>query len=49
LLRTALSLGFLAYPLGNPHANGFYLACGFSVIGTTETRFGPGLSMTRTL
>jgi N-acetylglutamate synthase-like GNAT family acetyltransferase len=35
--------------IGNPHAKGFYLACGFSVIGTTETRFGPGLSMTRTL
>jgi GNAT superfamily N-acetyltransferase len=31
--------------LGNPHAESFYAACGFEVIGTTETRFGPGLLM----
>ncbi len=35
--------------VGNPHAEGFYLACGFALIGTTETRFGPGLSMQRGL
>jgi len=31
--------------VGNPHAEGFYLACGFKLTGTTETRFGPGLLM----
>jgi GNAT superfamily N-acetyltransferase len=31
--------------VGNPHAAGFYAACGFEVIGTTETRFGQGLRM----
>src|SRR5262249_26380867 len=29
--------------IGNPHAKDFYTACGFSVTGTTETRFGAGL------
>ena len=29
--------------IGNPHAAGFYVACGFTNIGTTETRFGVGL------
>jgi GNAT superfamily N-acetyltransferase len=33
--------------VGNPHAESFYLATGFEVIGTTETRFGPGLLMRR--
>jgi N-acetylglutamate synthase-like GNAT family acetyltransferase len=31
--------------IGNPHAKDFYVACGFSVIGTEETRFGTGLLM----
>jgi len=31
--------------VGNPHAEKFYSACGFEVIGTTETRFGPGILM----
>jgi N-acetylglutamate synthase-like GNAT family acetyltransferase len=31
--------------VGNPHASEFYNACGFSVVGTTATRFGPGLLM----
>ena len=35
--------------IGNPHAKGFYLACGFMVIGAAETQFGIGLSMQRTL
>lgn len=35
--------------VGNPHAKDFYLACGFNLIGTTETRFGPGLLMRRTV
>jgi len=31
--------------IGNPHAQQFYLACGFSIIGGFDTRFGPGLLM----
>jgi hypothetical protein len=31
--------------VGNPHAYGFYSACGFNVIGPIETRFGAGLLM----
>ena len=31
--------------VGNPHAQDFYIACGFKVIGTIETRFGTGLLM----
>jgi GNAT superfamily N-acetyltransferase len=30
---------------GNPHALGFYTACGFEDKGVIETRFGPGLLM----
>jgi GNAT superfamily N-acetyltransferase len=33
--------------IGNPHAKDFYIACGFDVIGTEETRFGTGLLMRR--
>lgn len=35
--------------IGNPHAEEFYIACGFKQIGTTGTRFGPGLLMRREL
>lgn len=35
--------------IGNPHAKGFYIACGFELIGTADTRFGPGLSLRRSL
>jgi len=35
--------------VGNPHAKSFYAACGFEVIGTTETRFGQGLLMRKTV
>lgn len=35
--------------IGNPHAAGFYAACGFRLIGTVETRFGVGLCMQRVL
>ena len=35
--------------VGNPHAEGFYLACGFRTTGTVETRFGAGLAMQREL
>jgi GNAT superfamily N-acetyltransferase len=31
--------------IGNPHAQQFYLACGFHIIGNFDTRFGPGLLM----
>jgi len=31
--------------IGNPHAQDFYIACGFRLTGTAETRFGPGLLM----
>ena len=33
--------------VGNPHAEGFYLACGFRTTGSVETRFGSGLAMQR--
>jgi len=35
--------------VGNPHAEGFYAACGFEVVGVQETRFGVGLLMRRKL
>jgi GNAT superfamily N-acetyltransferase len=35
--------------IGNPHAEGFYLACGFENGGTQETRFGIGLLMKKPL
>jgi GNAT superfamily N-acetyltransferase len=31
--------------LGNPHAEAFYLACGFRIVGTEPTRFGVGYRM----
>ena len=31
--------------IGNPHAADFYNACDFNVVGTFQTRFGPGLLM----
>lgn len=35
--------------VGNTHAKQFYLSCGFSIVGTFETRFGLGLLMRKTL
>ena len=35
--------------VGNPHAEGFYGACGFKTLGTEQTRFGVGLLMKRDL
>jgi N-acetylglutamate synthase-like GNAT family acetyltransferase len=35
--------------IGNPHAEGFYRACGFEQIGTVPTRFGSGLSLRKNL
>lgn len=33
------------YVTGNPQAEGFYRSCGFVIVGTEQTRFGPGLRM----
>jgi GNAT superfamily N-acetyltransferase len=41
--RRGLSLTVLA----NPTARGFYESCGFTVEGEEQTRFGPGLRMSR--
>ena len=38
--RTRGSTGL--HVVGNPHAEAFYIACGFEPIGTAETRFGAG-------
>jgi GNAT superfamily N-acetyltransferase len=35
--------------IGNPHAEDFYLACGFEQTGTIQTRFGVGLQMRKAL
>jgi len=35
--------------IGNPHAEHFYLACGFEQTGTIQTRFGVGLQMRKAL
>lgn len=39
----------ILHVVGNPHAEGFYIASGFRSAGTIETRFGPGLRMERRL
>jgi len=39
----------ILHVVGNPHAEGFYVACGFSTTGAVETRFGGGLAMQRAL
>ena len=35
--------------VGNPHAEEFYAACGFQVLGTKDTQFGVGLLMKKVL
>jgi len=35
--------------VGNPHAEGFYLRCGFALIGGTQTRFGRASLLEKTL
>ena len=35
--------------VGNPHAEEFYRACGFEMLGTVPTRFGAGRSFRRLL
>lgn len=39
----------ILHVVGNPHAEGFYVACGFRSSGAVETRFGAGLAMQRGL
>jgi GNAT superfamily N-acetyltransferase len=39
----------ILHVVGNPHAAGFYAACGFRTSGAVETRFGAGLAMQRGL
>ena len=31
--------------IGNPHAEAFYHACGFTTVGAGDTRFGPSILM----
>ncbi len=35
--------------IGNPHAEHFYTACGFHMLGVQETRFGQGLLMRKSV
>lgn len=35
--------------IGNPHAEGFYVACGFEQYGLHETQFGAGLLMRKAI
>ena len=35
--------------MGNPHAEKFYVVCGFQIFGTRQMRFGTGLVMKRGL
>lgn len=39
----------ILHVVGNPHAEGFYVACGFRASGNVDTRFGRGLAMRREL
>jgi hypothetical protein len=39
----------ILHVVGNPHAEGFYVACAFRTTGAVETRFGGGLAMQRAL
>jgi GNAT superfamily N-acetyltransferase len=39
----------ILHVVGNPHAEGFYVACGFRATGAVETRFGGGLAMQHAL
>lgn len=48
--EVALARGSSAvHVIGNSHAEGFYVSCGFERLGTAPTRFGDGLSMHRPL
>jgi len=45
--RDARKRGLALKVIANPRARRFYEHCGFSVEGEVETRFGPGLRMTK--
>jgi N-acetylglutamate synthase-like GNAT family acetyltransferase len=48
--HAARALGSHAiYVIANPHAEGFYVACGFEMYGTTQTQFGIGWLMRKPL
>jgi len=44
-VRTASFL----HVIGNSHAEGFDISCGFHITGTVETQFGIGLAMRKAL
>jgi GNAT superfamily N-acetyltransferase len=44
-----LSRAASLHVVGNPHAESFYGACGFKLLGTKQMRFGVGLLMKRGL
>jgi N-acetylglutamate synthase-like GNAT family acetyltransferase len=49
-VKESRSLGASAiHVIGHPDAEGFYKTCGFELLGTTETRFGPALLLRRLL
>jgi GNAT superfamily N-acetyltransferase len=48
ILAAAEGAHFL-YVLGNPRAQGFYVACGFTLLGEQATRFGIGLTMRKAI
>jgi GNAT superfamily N-acetyltransferase len=43
----ARSKGLTLTVIANPRARGFYESCGFRAEGEAQTRFGPGLRMSR--
>jgi GNAT superfamily N-acetyltransferase len=45
--RVARQQGLALTVIANPAALGFYEKCGFSIEGEVQTRFGPGLRMSR--
>ena len=45
--QEARERGLALRVIANPTARGFYESCGFSVEGEEQTRFGPGLRMTK--
>jgi GNAT superfamily N-acetyltransferase len=47
-LARARAASFL-HVIGNPHAEGFYVSCGFRALGTVDTQFGVGIDMRRPL
>jgi GNAT superfamily N-acetyltransferase len=48
ILAATRGAGFL-HVVGNPRAEGFYSACGFTLVGEVATRFGVGLTMRKGL